>query len=94
MKTEIYKKLKEFDAKFISASNTGFVRFSAPEVERFSSILAEYRGTPLSRQERSCPRCFFKTLKEVGNDYFKFKNSPRGKKVDIEDSTGGDMEAD
>lgn len=79
MKTEVYKKLKEFDKQLSSAVNSGFARFSAPELEKLSQAISEHRGTPLSRQERTCPRCLLKTLKQVAEEYYKYEQSPRGK---------------
>ena len=82
MTTEVYKKLKKFESKMSSAVNSGYARFRAPELEEFSSILVEHRGAPLSRQERTCPRCLLTTLKNVAADYFKFQSSPAGKKLE------------
>lgn len=81
MNKDNYLGFKEFEPKFNSAIHSGFARFSAPELERFSKALANHRGTPLSRQERSCPRCLLKTLKQVAEEFYKYQDSPRGKAV-------------
>lgn len=79
MTKDNYLAFKEFENKLTSAKNSGFARFSAPELEKFSQILAKHRGTPLSRQERTCPRCLLKTLKQVAEEFYKYQDSPRGK---------------
>ena len=79
MTKENYLAFKEFENKLASAKNSGFARFSAPELEKFSSILANHRGTPLSRQERTCPHCLLTTLKKVAEEFYKYQDSPRGK---------------
>lgn len=79
MTKENYLALKEFENKLTSAKNSGFARFSAPELEKFSQILAKHRGTPLSRQERTCSHCLLTTLKRVADEYQKYEESPRGK---------------
>lgn len=81
MTTENYLAFKEFENKLASAKNSGFARFSAPELERFSQILSKHRGTPLSRQERTCPHCLLVTLKKVAEEFYKFQDSPRGKTI-------------
>ena len=81
MTKDNYLAFKEFEGKLNSAYNSGFARFSAPELEQFSKVLEAHRGTPLSRQERSCPHCLLKTLKQVAEDFYKYEQSPRGKAV-------------
>lgn len=79
MTKENYLAFKEFEQKLGSALHSGFARFSAPELEKFSQILSQHRGTPLSRQERTCPHCLLTTLKKVAEEYYKYEQSPRGK---------------
>lgn len=82
MTTEIYKKLKVYEDKLSSALYSSYARFRSPELEDLSSILNEHRGSPLSRQERSCSRCFLKALQQLAKEYFAFQKSPWGKKAD------------
>lgn len=79
MTKDNYLAFREFEPKFNSALHSGFARFSAPELEKFSQILSSHRGAPLSRQERTCPHCLLVTLKKVADEYYKYEQSPRGK---------------
>ena len=81
MTKENYLAFKEYEAKLSSAYNSGFARFTAQELEAFSQVLSNHRGTPLSRQERSCPHCLLVTLKKVAEEYYKYEQSPRGKQL-------------
>ena len=89
---ENYLAFREFEGKLSSALHSGFARFSSPELEKFSSILANHRGTPLSRQERTCPRCLLKTLKQVAEEFYKYQDSPRGKALLKELNNEGEKE--
>lgn len=96
MTKDNYLALKEFENKLMSARNSGYARFSAPELEKFSKVLAEHRGTPLSRQERTCPHCLLTTLKKVAEEYLKYQESPRGKQLlkSMEDNNDGIEESE
>lgn len=82
MRTEIYLKFKPFEGNFNTAVKSNFVRFSKKELDAFDEVLKAHRGTPLTRQQRSCPHCLLTVIKGVAEEYFKFKNSPAGKKAD------------
>lgn len=84
MTTEVYKKLNVYENKLSSALNNGFARFTRPELDAFSEVVREHRGSPLTNQERSCSRCFLRAIKAVAEDYFAFKKSPRAKKIEKE----------
>lgn len=81
MNRENYLAFKEYEKKLQSALHSGFARFTAQELEAFSQVLSNHRGTPLSRQERSCPHCLLTTLKKVAEEYYRYQDSPRGKQL-------------
>lgn len=84
MKTDIYIKFKPYEDRFRSAVHSGFIRFTRPEMDAFSKIVEEHRGYGITANERTCPHCTLTLIKKIANEYFTFKNSPRGKKVDKE----------
>ena len=92
MTKENYLALKEYEQKLSSAYNSGYARFTAQELEAFSQVLSNHRGTPLSRQERSCPHCLLVTLKKVAEEFYKYQDSPRGKAVLKELENEGEAE--
>lgn len=85
MKTEVYKKLKKYEGQLNSALRCGYARLTSPQLNEISDILNEHRGTALTRQERSCSHCLLQTLKRLGEEFYKFKDSPWGKKADNEE---------
>ena len=93
MTKDNYLAFKEYETKLYSAVHSGYARFTAKEVEAFSKILERHRGTPLSRQERTCPRCFLSTLKKIAEEYNKYEQSPRGKAV-LKGLENGEAESD
>ena len=87
MTSEVYKKLKKFEGQLNSALHYNFARMRPGEVEEVSEALREHRGTPLTKQERTCSHCFLTAMKKLAADYFKFKDSPWGKKIDKGEDT-------
>lgn len=94
MTTENYLAFKQYEQKLQSALHSNYARFTAKELEAFSQVLSNHRGTPLSRQERSCPHCLLAALKKVAEEYFKFEQSPRGKALLKQKDNGEESEAD
>ena len=82
MKVEQYKQLKQFEHSMDSARRVGYARMNFRELDTFGKIYEELYGAELTRQQKSCPRCVLKAIKRVAEDYFKFKDSPWGRRVD------------
>lgn len=86
MKTEVYLKLKPFEDKLRSALHSNFVRFTRPEMDAFSEVVKEHRGTGFTPSERTCPHCMLTAVKTIATEYYKFKESPVGKKIEKQNS--------
>lgn len=74
-----FKAFRPFEAQLSSAARSSYARFRPSEKTAFSEAVTAWRGTPLTRQENSCPSCFLKVIKKVAEEYFRYKESPRGK---------------
>lgn len=88
MKAQDYKNFQQFERHLQSAKNTNYVRFAAGDLKVFSEYVQQWRGTPLTRQEQSCPHCFLQVCKKVAEEYFKYQNSPRGRQMTKEEGNG------
>lgn len=86
MKGETYKKLKELEKPMEIAATCGYIRITAPQVALLAECYEEAFGRALTRSQRTCSHCLKKAAVELYNDYLKYKNSPRGKKIDKEDN--------
>ena len=82
MTTEIYLKFKDYEDKFQTVLHGNFVRFTTRELDAFNTVLKEHNGKGLTPSQRTCPHCLLTAVKAVANEYFKFKESPHGKKVE------------
>ena len=80
MKTEDYKKLREWSDRFAQAK-CGYVRATRSDMERFSQVYLEIYGTPITQAQKTCPRCIVKLFQRVGEDYWAFEKSPAYKKL-------------
>lgn len=86
MKGETYKKLKELEKPMEIAATCGYIRITAPQVALLAECYEEAFGRALTRSQRTCSHCLKKAAVELYNDYLKYKNSPRGKKIDKEEN--------
>ena len=75
MKTEIYKKLKPFEA-YLEQSLKDYMRVPSRDFAELAKIYAEHFGKVLTASERTCGHCQLRALKRLAADYFKFKESP------------------
>lgn len=82
MTTEVYKKFKEYETKFQTAVHSNFVRFTTRELDAFNAVLKEHDGKGLTNSQRHCPHCLLTAIKKVAAEFYKFKDSPWGKKVE------------
>lgn len=80
MKTEDYKKLREWSGKF-EESRHGYVRATKNDMERFSAVYQEIYGKPVTQSQKTCPRCILKLFKSVGEDFWAFEKSVAYKKL-------------
>lgn len=81
MTTEFFKRFLPYERQFYTAIHSNFIRFTKTAMDEFDAILKDYRGNGLTSTERNCQHCMLTVMKAVGTDYFKFKDSPRGKSV-------------
>lgn len=81
MTTEFFLKFKPYERQFYTAIHSNFIRFTHAEIEEFDKVLKEYKGQGLTRSQRTCQHCMLTVMKAVGTDYFRFKDSPRGKSI-------------
>lgn len=86
MKGETYKKLKELEKQMNIAATCGYIRITAPQVALLAECYEEAFGRALTRSQKTCGHCLKKAAVELYNDYLKYKNSPRGKKIDKEEN--------
>ena len=91
MTGEVYRKFRQYEQKFVTATRSNFVRFTTRELDAFNEVLKEHKGEGLSRSQRSCPHCLLTEIKRVAQEYFKYKDSPWGKKIERE--LNGETEA-
>lgn len=84
MTGEVYRKLRVYEPKFNTAIRSNFVRFTTRELDAFNEVLVEHNGQGLSRSQRSCPHCLLTEIKKVAAEYFKYKDSPWGRKIEKE----------
>lgn len=90
MTTEVYKKLKQYETKFQTAVYSNFVRFTSTELNAFNEILKEHDGKGLTNSQRTCPRCLLNAIKTVAAEYYKFKDSPWGKRIEKQEKDAND----
>lgn len=69
MNAKIYERFKKFEKQITQAKNINYARFSHVEFKEFAEIVAEWRGKPLTPNEKSCTRCLLDLVKSVGKDY-------------------------
>lgn len=79
MTKEQFLGFQPFEKQLLSARSTNYARFPHKELQKFGEAVEKWRGTNLTRNEQTCPRCLLKLLKEVCAEYIKYKESPRGK---------------
>ena len=92
MKKEVYQKFREYEQKFNTALYSNFVRFTTRELNAFNEIVKEHRGQGLTPSQRTCPHCLLTEIKKIATEYFKYKESPWGKKLEKE--LNGEHEAE
>lgn len=68
-----------FEKQLTSAKHNNYARFQHKELLEFDKSVALWRGEGLKKNERSCPHCLLQLLKKVADEYFRYKDSPRGK---------------
>lgn len=68
-----------FEKQLVSARNTNHARFPHQELIAFGAAVEKWRGDGLRQNEKSCPHCLLTLLKAVAVEYFKYKESPKGK---------------
>lgn len=81
MTTEFFKRFMPYERNFVTATHSNFIRFTRSDIDKFDAVLKDYRGKGLTSTERNCQHCMLTVVKAVASDYFKFKDSPRGKSV-------------
>lgn len=79
MTKEHFLTFQPFEKQLASAKNSNFARFPHRELLEFDKAVAKWRGKGLGNNEKTCPHCLLRLLKEVGAEYFRYKDSPRGK---------------
>lgn len=82
MKTDIFLKLKEYEQKFFTAVHCNYIRFTSRELNAFNEIYKEHTGQALTPSQRTCPHCLLTAVKQIAAEYYKFKDSPQGKKIE------------
>ncbi len=80
MKTEDYKKLREWSDRF-EQTRCGYVRATKSDMDRFGQVYQEVYGKPITQSQRTCPRCILKLFKAVAEDFWAFEKSPAYKKL-------------
>lgn len=79
MKLQDFKNFQQFEKKLNSARSTNYVRFLGGEFKVFGGFVKEWRGSDLTQNEKSCPHCLLTLCKKIAEEYFRYKESPRGK---------------
>lgn len=92
MTKEVYKKLKEYESKFQTVLHGNFVRFTTKELDAFNEVLKEHNGKGLTQSQRTCPHCLLTAVKQVAGEYYKYKESPWGRKAEKELNGDGEKE--
>ena len=80
MKTEDYKKLREWSEKF-AQTKCGYVRVTKGDMERFATLYKEVYDKPVTQSQKTCPHCVLKLFKAVAEDFWAFEKSPAYKKL-------------
>ena len=98
MKTEIFLKFKDYEDKFNTAVHYNYIRFTRSELDAFNEVYKEHKGQGLTPSQRTCPHCLLTAVKGIAAEYFRFKDSPVGKKLEKQqneekDSGAGDSAA-
>lgn len=92
MTKEQFLGFQPFEKQLTSAINSNYARFPHRELLEFDKVVAKWRGKGLGNNEKSCPHCLLRLLKEVGTEYFRYKDSPRGKAL-IKSQQNGEEES-
>lgn len=79
-----YIAFKPFERQLNSAKHTNYARFEHNEFLAFGEAVKGWRGTELTKNEKSCRHCLLTLCKKVADEYFKYKDSPWGKRIDNE----------
>lgn len=85
-----YVNFKPFEGQLSTAKHSSYARFRPSEKNAFSEAVAAWRGTPLTRQENSCPSCFLKLIKKVAEEFYRYQDSPRGRQMIKEMAEAGE----
>lgn len=86
MTKEQYESLTKWEDVFDKAIKKNFIHLSNTEFNEIADVYDKLY-TPLTKRERNCNLCRLKALKKIGEDYFKYKETPkrgRPKKIDLE----------
>ena len=86
MKAQDYIAFKPFEKELSSAKTASYVRFKRPDFNKFAEVVKQWRGKEVTPNERSCMHGLLKLCKQVAEEYFRYKNSPQGKKIDKQDA--------
>lgn len=86
MKAQDYINFKPFEKELESARNHNYVRFPHNVFLDFSEAVNQWRGRGVQPNEKTCMHCLLRLVKEIAAEYFKYKNSPQGKKIDKQDA--------
>ena len=86
MKAQDYINFKPFEKELESARSHNYVRFPHPIFLQFSEAVKQWRGREVTPNEKTCMHCLLRLVKDVAAEYFKYKSSPQGKKIDKQDA--------
>ena len=68
-----------FEKQLSTAKHTNYARFPHKELLEFDKVVEQWRGSGLTKSEKSCPHCLLVLLKKIADEYFRYMESPRGK---------------
>lgn len=86
MKGETYKALKKFEGAMQVAKTCGYIRLTSTQVMELAQLYNEAFGKELTRSQKTCGHCLQRVAVALYDEYLKYKNSPRGRKIDKEEN--------
>lgn len=79
MTKEQFLAFQPYEKQLTSAVHTNYARFPHKELLEFEKAVIVWRGEGLKKNEKTCPHCLLTLLKSIATEYFRYKDSPRGK---------------
>lgn len=91
MDKEQLKQCEKYEDAFRLAINANFVRMSQGEFNEVAALYKEILGKTLTKGQMTCSTCRLNTMKDLGGEYFKWKEyyenekpkRGRPKKIDL-----------